>query len=410
MDRCAMDDIPKQGDEGATQTPQRSCSSTHSNSFKRKCNDGEKDATSEAKRQKTIQGFTRYRDLPPEIKLNLVERVSETTSLTDLDNLLEADRDLEEGLWKKYRHSIMKTILRRFPEFEDWFGQILVSEDGVVTLEPLSLEHTITLAEAVWRNEEMKDLSFEYQEDEGKKKIEDLVFECKVWQEYEDILTLGGLPLLNLIESLSAKIDKDLEALRGLPGGTEISIIPARKALLLLWSLRWKPVGYTPNDQKPYGFKVIQFHFPIWGNGKALKAIEEQPEEVRSAFIQVLKILIAQMMPKIRSEESSQEVVKVYMERKEELGDLADDPMTVERLQRWLLRQSTACLVHCIANWGLRGVTNILQRNIRGAEKEEVRWAEVRNYLMNKSLATLVGDVDVGGERILAFCDLIGVL
>ncbi|MCJ1236022.1 hypothetical protein MMC14_003999 [Varicellaria rhodocarpa] len=405
-----MDDIPKQGDEDTAQMRQRSRSSTHSNSLKRKCNDGEEKAPFEAKRPKKVQGFTRYRDLPPEIKLNLGERVSETPGLTDLDNLLEADRDLEEGLWKNYRRSIMRTIVRRFPEFEDWFGQILVGDDGIVTLEPLSLEHTILLADAVWKNEEMKDPCFEYQEDEGEKTVEDFVFEYKVWREYEDILTLGGLPLLNLIESLSAKIDKDLEALRSLPWGTEISVIPARKALLLLWSLQWKPVEYTPDAQKPYGFKVTQFHFPIWGNGKALRAVKEQPDDVRSAFTQILKTLIVQMMPKIHFEENSRKVMKIYMERKEALEELADDPMTAEGLQRWFLRQSIAWLELCIANGGLRNVTNILQRKFQGAEEEEVEWAKICKGLMRMSLDALVGIEDVDGERVLAFCDSIGVL
>ena len=390
-------------DNSAIQAHHMSSLMTSPTSLKRKNDYEETNTPFKSKRQRRSQTFARYKDMPAEIKLNLLERASETLGLEDLNNLLDADEDLDNGLWQNYGGSIMKNVLRRFPEFENWFGKITIARNGVIALEPHCFEQNLSLAQAVWLNEvkkmRSKDSTFEYHQDNERKKPKDFNFEYETLQVYENILSNGGLHLYTLIESLSAKIDSHLKVLHSLPGGTEINIISARKALLLLWSLRWKAVDILPG-------RLESFHYGyfIGLDGEETQEVKSQPEDVRDALSRIFKILIAYMVPRMGIEKNSQEVMKMHMKRRQALL-----PMTEEKLRNWTVRQSRAYLVSAIV---IRGLPNVI-RNLQTEDRILDMIDSYKNVM--SGILDLIDDDDADdgeewGGKVLAFSDLVGIV
>ncbi|MCJ1251618.1 hypothetical protein MMC30_008853 [Trapelia coarctata] len=265
-------------------------------------------------------GFT---DLPAELILHIMNFIA----VDDLPSFVLTSHATYKA-WKGSEQIVFDKIFEiRYPEFQTYFGRMpgfLTGHDAANASHQMSMlrteEQNQTLVAAVVQNRALGIQGF---------------------GTYHEIAR-GGWSFLIMLGRLSRVLDEDLIILREIPVCGEMEIGVARRALLLLWRLRW---------EKPW----MNSSGSLWTESLCWPArtsiVRQQPEAMRRALRHILRLIITVLI----DSPVLSEALKLSMKRYPgQMRALSIVPLQESEVRAQMLERKKHLLMDLSLRYGLR--------------------------------------------------------
>ena len=315
--------------------------------------------------------FRRFGSLPPELVLQVMKQASKSPGLRDMKALVLSSK-ITHGLWKTCKKGMSKYALRKYAEFEGYFGEM----QGFLELGSENRLGLMTDMGSHWMKKEVKRTEKQtswiwnaaLKERHLRTGLEGPGLKHSFKRRVE-LISKGGTAFLNMLERLSKVVDADFAAFQTIPGSEKVEERLARKALLLLWTTRWRQLVSVSKEDTTW-------QDPCWETMTQENLVRDQPMEVRLALGQVLQIVLERTVNQLCMVEKSFDAVKEYRKKVTSGGfntTEAHHPMSAAEMETWVGRQAFAILLHFT---GERGIQDMVRVATSDAESKGQKWVQ----------------------------------
>ena len=327
-------------------------------------------ATSKAAKSADVAvQFRQFRDLPPELVLQVMKQASKSPGMRDMKALVLSSKTTH-GLWKSCKKGIFKYVLKKYAEFEGYFGEMegfleSGSEKGAKMVTDMG---SAWVKKTAGRTEDQTHWIWNAarKEHDLKTGLEGPGFKWGITRRVE-MISNGGAPFVDMLERLSKVVDADFVAFQKVPGSGEVEEELARKALLLLWTTRWRHLVMKSKEE-------MTWQDPCWEDLTQEALVRDQPVEVRLALRQILKIVLERARNQLGLTDKGLDMAQEYTKKVERGGYNtyeAHDPMSATEMKTWVERQAFATLLHFT---GERGIQDMIRAATSNTDLRKEEW------------------------------------